>query len=109
MNPDEIACYGDIGSREIEMTDKNSDAGCLHVRAWGVNHGVLDCATYEPVVEKAWRGMVNEIYVNGRVGNVQQTDDTPNYYLPGSSFNFGVGGFLLTGEQVAQLSRRVNK
>jgi unsaturated rhamnogalacturonyl hydrolase len=72
--------------------------------AWGINHGVLDRATYEPVVRRAWRGMVNEIYADGRLGNVQQTDGKPDYYLPGSSYNFGVGGFLLAAEQVAHLN-----
>jgi unsaturated rhamnogalacturonyl hydrolase len=71
--------------------------------AWGVNQGVLDRATYAPVVARAWRGMVNQIYADGRLGNVQQTDGKPDYYLPGSSYNFGVGGFLLAAEQVAHL------
>lgn len=72
--------------------------------AWGVNNGVLDRATYAPVVEKAWRGMVHEIYADGRLGNVQQTDEAPEHYLPQSSYNFGVGGFLLAGEEVAKLA-----
>jgi len=72
--------------------------------AWGVNHGVLDRATYTPVVTRAWRGLVSQIYSDGRLGNVQQTDGAPNYYLPGSSYNFGVGGFLLAAEQVAHLN-----
>jgi rhamnogalacturonyl hydrolase YesR len=71
--------------------------------AWGINHGVLDRATYTPVVARAWRGMVNEIYADGRLGNIQQTDGKPDYYLPASSYNFGVGGFLLAAEQVALL------
>jgi rhamnogalacturonyl hydrolase YesR len=71
--------------------------------AWGVNHGVLDRAAYGPVVARAWRGMVNEIYTDGRLGNVQQTDGKPDYYMPSSSYNFGVGGFLLAAEQVAHL------
>jgi hypothetical protein len=61
------------------------------------------------VVERAWRGIVDEIYADGRLGDVQQTDGAPNYYLPGSSYNFGVGGFLLAGEQVAHLSRHDQK
>jgi len=72
--------------------------------AWGVNHGVLDRAKFEPVVARAWRGMVNEIYADGRLGNVQQTDGKPDYFMPSSSYNFGVGGFLLAAEQVAHLS-----
>ncbi|HTW79464.1 MAG TPA: glycoside hydrolase family 88 protein [Terracidiphilus sp.] len=75
--------------------------------AWGVNHGVLDRSTYTPVIARAWRGMVNEIYADGRLGNIQQTDGKPDYYLPASSYNFGVGGFLLAAEQVALLSERV--
>ena len=77
--------------------------------AWGVNHGVLDRATYTPVVAKAWRGMVNEIYADGRLGNIQQTGGAPDYYLPSSSYNFGVGGFLLAGEQVAKLGEHGQK
>ena len=71
--------------------------------AWGVNHGVLDRATYAPAVARAWSGLVSQIYADGRLGNIQQTDGAPNYYLPGSSYNFGVGGFLLAGEEVAHL------
>jgi hypothetical protein len=73
--------------------------------AWGVNNGILDRATFMPVIAKGWRGMVNEIYADGRLGNVQQTDEAPQHYLPQSSFNFGVGGFLLAGEQVAKLQQ----
>jgi rhamnogalacturonyl hydrolase YesR len=72
--------------------------------AWGVNNGILDRATYLPVIRKAWRGMLNEIYEDGRLGNIQQTDEAPEHYLPQSSYNFGVGGFLLAGEEVAKLA-----
>jgi rhamnogalacturonyl hydrolase YesR len=71
--------------------------------AWGVNHGILDRATYTPIVARAWRGMIDQIYADGRLGDIQQTGGSPNYYLSSSSYNFGVGGFLLAGEQVAKL------
>jgi hypothetical protein len=47
--------------------------------------------------------MVHQIYADGRLGNIQQTGGAPDHYLPSSSYNFGVGGFLLAGEQVAKL------
>jgi rhamnogalacturonyl hydrolase YesR len=72
--------------------------------AWGVNHGVLDRATYMPVIARAWRGLVGEIYADGRLGNIQQTGSAPAHYLPSSSYTYGVGGFLLAGSEVAQLS-----
>ena len=71
--------------------------------AWGVNHGVLDRAKYMPVIAKAWRGLVGQIYADGRLGNIQQTGAAPAHYLPSSSYNYGVGGFLLAGAEVAQL------
>jgi rhamnogalacturonyl hydrolase YesR len=72
--------------------------------AWGVNHRVLDRATYLPVIAKAWRGLVGQIYADGRLGNIQQTGAAPAHYLPSSSYNYGVGGFLLAGAQVEELS-----
>ena len=72
--------------------------------AWGVNHGVLDRATYTPVIARVWRGLVGQIYADGRLGNIQQTGSAPAHYLPSSSYTYGVGAFLLAGAQVADLS-----
>ncbi len=71
--------------------------------AWGVNQGVLDRARYMPVIAKAWRGLVGQIYADGRLGNIQQTGAAPAHYLPSSSYNYGVGGFLLAGAEVVDL------
>jgi rhamnogalacturonyl hydrolase YesR len=71
--------------------------------AWGVNHGLLDRTTYLPVIARAWKGLVAQIYADGRLGNIQQTGAAPAHYLPSSSYTYGVGGFLLAAEQVAQL------
>ncbi len=72
--------------------------------AWGVNHGLLSPAGYQPVIAKAWRGLVGQIYADGRLGNIQQTGAAPAHYLPGSSYNYGVGAFLLAGAQVERLA-----
>jgi unsaturated rhamnogalacturonyl hydrolase len=71
--------------------------------AWGVNLGILDRTKYLPVIIKAWRGLVRQIYADGRLGNIQQTGAAPAHYLASSSYNYGVGAFLLAGEQVAAL------
>jgi rhamnogalacturonyl hydrolase YesR len=77
--------------------------------AWGVNHGVLPRSQYKPVIAKAWSGLVGEIYADGRLANIQQTGSAPAYYLPSSSYTYGVGGFLLAGAQVEQLARHRGK
>lgn len=71
--------------------------------AWGVNRGILERAQYLPVIARAWKGLVEQIYADGRLGNIQQTGAAPAHYLPSSSYVYGVGGFLLAGEQVAKL------
>lgn len=71
--------------------------------AWGVNHGVLDRATYMPTIARAWRGLVEQIYADGRLGNIQQTGGAPAHYLPSSSYDYGVGAFLLAGAQIVDL------
>lgn len=72
--------------------------------AWGVNHGVLSRKKYEPVIRRAWAGLVQQVYADGRLGNIQQTGAAPAYFRASSSFNYGVGGFLLAGSQVMKLS-----
>ena len=71
---------------------------------WGVNEGILDAATYKPVIERAWRAIVTQhIYADGRLGDIQQTGAEPAYYLPSSSFNYGVGGFLLAAAELHRM------
>lgn len=71
--------------------------------AWGVNEGVLDAATYKPVIERAWRGMLQHVYASGRLGCIQQTGAEPAYYLPSSSYDYGVGGYLLAASELKRM------
>jgi unsaturated rhamnogalacturonyl hydrolase len=72
--------------------------------AWGVNAGVLDRKVYQPVVEKGWSGLLKHVYADGRLGDIQQTGAEPAAYLPTSSFNYGVGGFLLAASEVRRMA-----
>ena len=71
--------------------------------AYGVNRGYLDAATYRPVIAKAWAGIVKNIYADGRLGGIQQTGAEPAFYLPTSSFNYGVGGYLLAASELKKM------
>lgn len=66
---------------------------------WGMNNGLLDEATYQPVVMKAWKYLTTvALQPDGRVGYVQPIGEKA---IPGqvvdanSTANFGVGAFLL--------------
>jgi rhamnogalacturonyl hydrolase YesR len=74
--------------------------------AWGINHGVLDRTTYLPVVMRAWAGMLQHIYADGRLGDIQQTGAAPSTYKPSASYNYGVGAFLLAGSELHKLASK---
>ena len=73
---------------------------------WGINHGILDRAKYQPVVEKAWRAMLTHIYADGRLGAIQPIGGEPGKFKPSSSFVYGVGAFLLAGSELEKLSEK---
>jgi unsaturated rhamnogalacturonyl hydrolase len=98
-----------LDTADYPQPETSGSALITFALAWGVNHGVLDRATYMPVIAKAWRGLVGQIYADGRLGNIQQTGSAPAHYLPSSSYTYGVGGFLLAGSEVARLSKNPGK
>jgi unsaturated rhamnogalacturonyl hydrolase len=93
-----------LDATDFPQPETSGSALITFALAWGVNHGVLNRAIYTPVIAKAWRGLVSQIYADGRLGNIQQTGAAPAHYLPSSSYTYGVGAFLLAGSQVEELS-----
>jgi rhamnogalacturonyl hydrolase YesR len=73
--------------------------------AWGINAGLLDRKTYEPVVAKAWKGIVGHVYADGRLGSMQKIGGAPGEVSPGGSYVYGVGAFLLAGSEVYELAQ----
>lgn len=79
--------------------------------AWGIRRGLLPEATYAPVVNKAWQGMLTvSVHPNGFLGYVQSSGDDPSDGQP-LSFDrvpdfedYGVGCFLLAGSALAELA-----
>lgn len=74
---------------------------------WGINHGVLDSATYAPVVTKAWKAMATtSVQASGSLGYVQGVGSGPSDSQPvtaGSTAAYGVGAFLLAGSELTKL------
>lgn len=72
--------------------------------AWGINEGLLDKTTFEPVVTKAWKGLLAHVYADGRLGSIQKVGAAPGEISPGGSYVYGVGAFLLAGSEVDRLA-----
>jgi rhamnogalacturonyl hydrolase YesR len=71
-----------------------------YAMAWGVNNHLLPAAKFEPVIEKAWAGMLKCIYEDGRLGSTQPVGASPGDLQPGSTWAYGVGGFLQAGAEI---------
>jgi unsaturated rhamnogalacturonyl hydrolase len=93
-----------LDPEHFPLPEVSGSALFVYSMAWGVNEGILDRKTYQPVVEKGWRGLLQHVYADGRLGCIQQTGAEPTPYLPTSSFNYGVGAFLLAGSEVKRMT-----
>ena len=77
---------------------------------WGINTGLLDKATYFPIVEKSW-GYLTKIALqpDGKVGYIQPIGEKA---IPGqivdanSTADFGVGAFLLAACEMVRFQRK---
>ncbi|HVU33211.1 MAG TPA: glycoside hydrolase family 88 protein [Opitutaceae bacterium] len=68
--------------------------------AWGINHGLLDRATYLVPMLRAWRGLVSCVEPDGRLIHVQPIGSDPRSFDPNATEPYGVGAFLLAGSEV---------
>lgn len=96
---------GLLDAADYPYAEVSGSAFFVYATAWGVRTGLLDRATYLPVVEKGWRGLVQHVYADGRLGSIQPIGAAPGAYTPGTSYVFGTGAFLLAGSEVEQLAR----
>jgi unsaturated rhamnogalacturonyl hydrolase len=81
--------------------------------AWGIRKGLLDEATYAPVIVHAWSSLVDvAVDDKGFVGYLQSTGDDPSDGQPLSEDkvpdfeDYGVGCVLLAGSELVKLSMR---
>lgn len=84
--------------------------------AWSIRTGLIDSATYYPVVTKAWNALLSEsLQPSGFLGYVQCTGKEPADGQPVTvdkipDFeDYGLGCFLLAGSEVYLLSGKNNK
>ncbi len=71
--------------------------------AWGVNHGLLDRATYTPVVVKAWSALTDCVAPDGKLTHVQPVGADPKKFPEDATEIYGVGAFLLAGSEVCRM------
>ena len=73
-------------TKEISGTGFYTYAIC-----WGLNNGVLDKATYLPIVVKGWQVMVGAIQQDGKLGFIQPIGAAPDLVNENATEAYGIG------------------
>lgn len=71
--------------------------------AWGVNNGLLDRETYEPVIFKAWNVLTEYVSDEGMLTHVQPIGSAPGDSYADKTEVYGIGAFLAAGSEVYKL------
>ncbi|WP_372806773.1 glycoside hydrolase family 105 protein [Pontiella sp.] len=71
--------------------------------AWGINNGLLDRGTYEPIVFKAWQALTECVTDEGLLGYVQPVGAAPGDSYADKTEVYGIGAFLAAGTEVYKL------
>jgi unsaturated rhamnogalacturonyl hydrolase len=74
--------------------------------AWGINHGLLERAKFEPAARKAWAALVGCVTPEGKLEHVQPVGADPKKFLPTDTEVYGTGAFLLAGSEMYRLAQR---
>jgi rhamnogalacturonyl hydrolase YesR len=105
QGPDGLWHAGLLDPQTYPLPEVSGSSLFVYAMAYGVNHGLLDGAKYRPVIAKAWAGILKNVYADGRLGNIQQTGAEPAFYRPTSSYNYGVGGFMLAAAELKAMAQ----
>jgi rhamnogalacturonyl hydrolase YesR len=84
-------------------TEVSGTSFFVYGMAYGINSGILDRATYGPVVEKGWQIMNANLNEDGSISNIQTVGlkPGPNDDLVDKR-EYGYGAFILAGVQMAE-------
>ena len=89
-----------VGAADYPLSEISGSAFFTYAMAYGVNHGLLPRKTYEPIIQKAWAGMISHVYADGRLGCIQPVGAAPDPLAETTSYVYGVGGYLLAGSEI---------
>jgi unsaturated rhamnogalacturonyl hydrolase len=99
---------GLLDQESYDLPEVSGSAFFTYSLAWGINHSVLDRAKFQPVVERAWAGILSHIYADGRLGSIQPIDGQPGKFKPSASSVYGVGAFLLAASELDALAQNAS-
>jgi rhamnogalacturonyl hydrolase YesR len=96
---------GLLDPESYALPEISGSAFITYALAYGVNEGILERKTYEPMVHKAWAGLLTHVYADGRLGSIQPVGAAPGAFTETSSYVYGVGAYLLAGSEIYRTAK----
>lgn len=104
QRPDGTWSMGLLGSLESYPSKETTGTSFFTFGlAWGINNGLLDRATYEPITLKAWEALAACVTPEGMLGYVQPVGAAPGETVADKTEVYAIGAFLAAGSEVYQL------
>jgi unsaturated rhamnogalacturonyl hydrolase len=103
QQPDGLWRASLLDPEDYPMPEASGSAMFTYGLAWGVNQGLLDRATYEPAVRKAWPALVSCVDADGKLTHIQPAGDHPVRFAADSTQPYGGGVFLLAGSEIYRM------
>jgi hypothetical protein len=88
----------------VPRPESSGTAFFVYAIAWGVNQGLLDRATFEPVLRKGWSALTGALLESGKVGWVQEVGYQPGDVCWDRTEVYGTGAFLLAGSEMYRMA-----
>ena len=95
-----------LDPESLPLPETSGTAFYVYALAWGVNHGLLERSAYEPAIRRGWAALVGAVHPDGMLGYVQRIGDQPGDTSASGTEIYGVGGLLLAGSEVYELTQR---
>lgn len=86
------------------LQETSSSSFYTYALTWGVNQGLLDRASFEPAVRRAWGALVSCVQADGKLTHVQPIGADPKHFPEDATEVYGVGAFLLAGSEIYRLA-----
>jgi rhamnogalacturonyl hydrolase YesR len=89
-----------LDPESVPKPESSGSAFYVYAFAWGVNQGILDRATFEPVIRRGWTALTGAVLPTGKLGWVQEVGFKPGDVCWDRTEVYGAGAFLLAGSEV---------
>jgi rhamnogalacturonyl hydrolase YesR len=103
QQPDGLWRASLIDAESAPYPETSGTAFYCYAFAWGINHGLLERAAYEPAARNAWAALNARLRPDGLLGWVQRVGDRPDSTEASSTQPYAVGGYLLSGAEMIDL------